>query len=205
MGSHWKDFNSNPRRLCDQLHEFFLSKGAVVGTTGSKMETPLDAKIPVSRDWIVTLEAPIIEDFGLKLLDSSFEESELRKGMRRSKIFYHNADLDIVSTYPILGMLFNIARETAMFETCKIEGLDYHTYREFGVNLTAGVANSMVIAEKSLVLKVSMMFLKTLNKHMVLHRLEKPVINASQIVLKQNVRLVEQEAWQVRKPMRQPN
>lgn len=153
MGSHWKDFNSNPRRLCDQLHEFFLSKGAVVGTTGSKMETPLDAKIPVSRDWIVTLEAPIIEDFGLKLLDSSFEESELRKGMRRSKIFYHNADLDIVSTYPILGMLFNIARETAMFETCKIEGLDYHTYREFGVNLTAGVANSMVIAEEVFGLK----------------------------------------------------
>lgn len=154
MGSHYKDFNSNPRRLCDQLHEFFLSKGAVVGSTGAEMESPLDKHIPASKDWIVTLEAPIIEDFGIRLLDpNGFHRAAKDKGFRRSKIFYHNADLDIVSTYPILGMVFNIARETALFETCKIEGLDYFTYREFGVNLTAGVANSLVIGEEVFGLK----------------------------------------------------
>lgn len=154
MGSHFKDFNSNPRRLCDQLHEFFLSKGAVVGTTGAEMESPLDKHIPVSKDWIVTLEAPIIEDFGIRLLDNGiFHQIAGAKGFRRSKLFYHNADLDIVSTYPILGMVFNIARETALFETCKIEGLGYHEYREFGVNLTAGEANSIVIAEEVFGLK----------------------------------------------------
>lgn len=154
MGSHFKDFNSNPRRLCDQLHEFFLSKGAVVGTTGAEMESPLDKHIPVSKDWIVTLEAPIIEDFGLRLLDKAgFKRNKISDGYRRSKVFIHNADLDIVSTYPILGMVFNIARETALFETCKIEGLDYHSYREFGVNLTAGKANSVLIAEEVFGLK----------------------------------------------------
>lgn len=154
MGSHFKDFNSNPRRLCDQLHEFFLSKNAVVGTTGAEMESPLDKHIPASKDWIVTLEAPIIEDFGLKLLDAQgFKRSEISAGVRRSKVFIHNADLDIVSTYPILGMVFNIARETALFETCKIEGLGYHEYREFGINLTAGKANSIVIAEEVFGLK----------------------------------------------------
>ena len=154
MGSHFKDFNSNPRRLCDQLHEFFLSKGAVVGSTGGEMESPLDKYIPASKDWIVTLEAPIIEDFGIRLLDpNGFHKAARDKGFRRSKIFYHNADLDIVSTYPVLGMVFNIARETALFETCKIEGLDYHGYREFGINLTAGEANSLVIAEEVFKLK----------------------------------------------------
>lgn len=154
MGSHFKDFNSNPRRLCDQLHEFFLTKGAVVGSTGAEMESPLDKYIPVSKDWIVTLEAPIIEDFGLRLLDrAGFKRNKISEGYRRSKIFIHNADLDIVSTYPILGMVFNIARETALFETCKIEGLDYFAYREFGVNLTGGKANSMVIAEEVFGLK----------------------------------------------------
>lgn len=154
MGSHFKDFNSNPRRLCDQLHEFFLSKGAVVGSTGAEMESPLDKNIPASKDWIVTLEAPIIEDFGIRLLDpNGFHKAAANKGFKRSKLFYHNADLDIVSTYPILGMVFNIARETALFETCKIEGLGYHEYREFGVNLTAGEANSLVIGEEVFGLK----------------------------------------------------
>ena len=50
-------------------------------------------------------------------------------------------------------MVFNIARETALFETCKIEGLGYHEYREFGVNLTAGEANSLVIGEEVFGLK----------------------------------------------------
>lgn len=154
MGSHFKDFNSNPRRLCDQLHEFFLTKGAVVGSTGQEMESPLDKHIPASKDWIVTLEAPIIEDFGLMLLDrAGFKRNRISQGVKRSKIFIHNADLDIVSTYPILGMVFNISRECALFETCKIEGLGYHEYREFGVNLTAGKANSMVIAEEVFGLK----------------------------------------------------
>lgn len=146
MGSHFKDFNSNPRRLCDQLDGFFLEKGAVVGTTGAEMESPLDKLIPVSKDWIATLEAPSIEDNGMILLAGG-------KKLKRSKIYIHCADLDIVSTYPILGMIFNIARETALFEMCKIEGLDYYSYREFGVNLTAGKANSMVIAEEVFGLK----------------------------------------------------
>lgn len=152
MGSHFKDFNSNPRRLCDQLHGFMLDNGAVVGTTGAEMESPLDKHIPASKDWIVTLEAPLIEDTGLMLL-GQFKPNALYQGLRRSKMYYHNADLDIVSTYPILGMVFNIARETALFETCKIEGLDYFTYREFGVNLTGGKANAMLIGEEVFGLK----------------------------------------------------
>lgn len=142
MGSHFKDFNSNPRRLCDQLHNFFLNEGAVVGSTGSEMETKYDRMTPPSKDWIVTLEAGIIEDFGLKLFEGV-----------SSKIFIHNADLDIVSTYPILGMVFNICRETTLFETCKIEGLGYFGYREFGVNLTGGVANSIILGENTFGLK----------------------------------------------------
>ena len=156
MGSHFKDFNSNPRKLCDQLHNFFLQNGAVVGTTGSRMESPIDKFIPASKDWIVTLEAPLIENLGLHILCTAYNEggeTKLKEVFAKSKIFIHNADLDIVSTYPILGMLFNIARETAIFETCKIEGLDYYQYREFGIDLTAGVANAVLIGEQVLGLK----------------------------------------------------
>lgn len=146
-GSHFKDFNSNPRRLCDNLDGFFKKHNAVVGTTGATMESPLDQHIPASKDWIVTLEASIIEDTGIYL----FNGVPVGKGgekdwMRRSKLYIMNADLDIVSTYPVLGMVFNIARETVVFESCKIEGLNYYTYREFGINLTAGMANSLIIA-----------------------------------------------------------
>lgn len=149
IGSHWQSFNSNPRTLADQLHTYFLKKGAVVGSTGSEMEHEVDKHIPESKDWIVTLEASLMEDTGLWLIDHSNHQSEKAKGkttgFRRSKVYIHNADLDIVSTYPTLGIVFNIARETTKFETCRIEGIGYYKHREIGVNLTAGKANGYLL------------------------------------------------------------
>lgn len=157
IGSHWQSFNSNPRTLADQLHTYFLKKGYVIGTTGSEMENPIDKEIPESKDWIVTLEAALMEDTGLWVINvDNHTDVRMRgktKGFRRSKLFIHNADLDIVSTYPTLGIVFNIARETTKFETCRIEGVGYYKYREIGINLTGGKANGYILGKELFGLK----------------------------------------------------
>ena len=68
----------------------------------------------------------------------------------KTLIFAHVADLDIVSTYPNVSQLLNIARETCVMEFSRMEGINEHDRREVGVNLTGGRVNSIEICEKIL-------------------------------------------------------
>jgi len=68
----------------------------------------------------------------------------------RTLIFAHVADLDIVSTYPNVSQLLNIARETCVMEFCIMKGITEEHRREVGVNLTAARTNAVEICEKIL-------------------------------------------------------
>lgn len=65
-------------------------------------------------------------------------------------IFTHVADLDIVSTYPNVSQILNIARETTVMEFCQIQGITEALRREFGVNLTGGRVNAIEMSQKIL-------------------------------------------------------
>lgn len=68
----------------------------------------------------------------------------------KTLVFAHVADLDIVSTYPNVSQLLNIARETCVMEFSRMEGITEHHRREVGVNLTGGRVNSVEICQKIL-------------------------------------------------------
>lgn len=64
--------------------------------------------------------------------------------------FAHVADLDIVSTYPSVSQLLNIARETCVMEFSQMKGITEEHRREVGVNLTGGRVNAVEICQKIL-------------------------------------------------------
>lgn len=72
---------------------------------------------------------------------------------RRSMMSIHAADLDIISTYPMVGMLLNISKETTKYELSRIQGMEYEEQRSFGINITGGIANSVLLAQSGFNLK----------------------------------------------------
>lgn len=142
--SHYKDFNSNPRRICDQLHFYLKDRGFVIGTTSDAMSTELDKYVVDMRGWIVTLSPVLIEEFGVKLVEDL---------LRDSMFYIHNADLDIVSTYPKVGIMLNISKETCVLELSQIQGINGTERRSIGINLTGGKTNALILSTKVLGLK----------------------------------------------------
>lgn len=56
----------------------------------------------------------------------------------------------ILSTYPNVSQILNIARETCLMEFSQIKGVSEYERREVGVNLTAGIVNAVEIGQKIL-------------------------------------------------------
>lgn len=137
--SHYKNFNSNPRRIADQLHFYLLERGYVIGTTSDSMVDELDSLVVDMKDWIITLSPVLIEEFGIKLIKDS---------NRDSTFYIHNADLDIVSTYPTVGIVLNISKETCVLELSRIQGINGWERRSIGINLTGGPTNALIISKK---------------------------------------------------------
>lgn len=50
--SDWAKFKSTPRRLCDDLHFFYLDRGKVAATTSDNMGEELDKYVVSIKDWI---------------------------------------------------------------------------------------------------------------------------------------------------------
>lgn len=142
--SHYKDFNSNPRRICDQLHFYLKDKGFVIGTTSDSMVGELDKYVVDMGGWIITLSPVLIEEFGIKLVDDL---------LRDSMFYIHNADLDIVSTYPKVGIMLNISKETCVLELAQIQGVNGTERRSIGINLTGGKTNALILATRVLKVK----------------------------------------------------
>lgn len=134
--SQIKDFNSNPRKLCDALHTFCLDNGQVISTTSDRMKEEIDKLVVGKELWINIVEATHLEDIGIQLVqdDGTF---------LRSRVTLHNFDLDLISAYPRIGILLGLCRRNTVFEICKIQGIDSFQHRYICVNLTGGYANAI--------------------------------------------------------------
>lgn len=65
-------------------------------------------------------------------------------------LYAHNADLDVVSTYPSVSQILNIGRETLTMEFSRIQGVSELKRRRFGVNLICGETNAMELTQATM-------------------------------------------------------
>lgn len=142
--SDYKNFNSGPKRLCDDLHFWYQRQDPkkVIGSSSDDMSEELDRFVIGHEDWIVTLPSYMAAPEGITCIKEMPEY--------RSLVFTHVADADLVSTYPSVSQQLNISRETRAMEFCKMKGISEHRRREVGVNLTGGRTNSVEICERIL-------------------------------------------------------
>jgi hypothetical protein len=138
--SDYKNFSSNPKRLVDDMHFWYLKRGQVIGTSSDQMVHDLDKYVVDHKEWIVTLPSYMAGQHGIRCIKDLPDYCTL--------IFVHVADLDIVSTYPNVSQILNIARETTVMEFSAIEGVPERIRRAVGVNLTAGRVNSIEITQQ---------------------------------------------------------
>lgn len=143
--SSFSNFNSQPKRLADTMHYFCLEyeidgkkKPYVYGTTSDEMITADDNLITSGNGWISNLQANLVADNGLCVLE---EDLNLRSNIRN-----YVADLDVSSSYPSGGVVFNISRGTTHKELIKIEGVSEMSRRMAGINLSGGATNAVEIA-----------------------------------------------------------
>lgn len=135
--SDFNNFTSNPRRLVDDLHYFYLERNRVIATTGIDLVTDDDDLVVDLKNWIVTLPAHLIAENGINLINGY--ETLI------SMIRIHLADLDIEGTYPNVQVAANVSKETTIRELAKIEGLSEQQQRIVGINLSGGIANAIEI------------------------------------------------------------
>ena len=133
--SDFRNFTSNPRRIVDDMHYFYLEEQCVIGTTGQELTCEDDDLVVGMNDWIVTLRADHVDNNGVALI------KELPN--TRSMVRVHLADLDIEGTYPTEEEVLNIAKETTVRELSRIEGMEEKQQRQLGINLTGGVSNAV--------------------------------------------------------------
>lgn len=140
--SDYKNFNSNPKRLCDDMHFWYMKRPepCIIGTSSDQMLHDLDQYVVGHDGWIVTLPSYMAGPNGIKCV-KEFPDY-------RSLIWTHVADLDIVSTYPNVSQILNIARETTVMEFSALWGISEAHRREVGVNLTGCRTNALEISQK---------------------------------------------------------
>ncbi len=134
--SDYARFNSQPRRLVDDLHHYVLKhRNMMIATTGEEMKHPFDDKVIGLGGWIVMLPAANVADNGLKIIK---EHPELRSNARA-----HVGDLDVSASYPNGEVAFNISKGTTKKELISIEGVSEFQRRMQGINLSGGPTNSV--------------------------------------------------------------
>lgn len=136
--SEYKIFNSQPKRLVNDLYFFALERNKVIASCGKNVKTDLDEKVIGKRDWIITLPSYLVKTDGLKVVNETPELSTL--------IYSHVADLDVSSGYPTIQRILNMSKETTYRELSKMRGIDEWTQRMAGINLTASHVNAYEIA-----------------------------------------------------------
>ncbi len=133
--SDFCNFKSQPKRAVDNLHFYCLSKGKVIGATGSDMTDEADDETVSLEGWVVTLPAHLVADNGLCIIK---EDSTLRTNIR-----LHVADLDISAAYPSTQICSNISKETTVREIVEIQGMNQQTARMQNINLSSGKTNAL--------------------------------------------------------------
>ena len=77
--SEYSYFNSQPKRLADNMHRYCLDNKYVYGTTSDAMVSELDSLTTSGNGWVVTLPANLVADNGLCIIE---EDPNLHSGAR---------------------------------------------------------------------------------------------------------------------------
>lgn len=134
---------SMPTGLAAALHYFVLNRGWVMSCASGNMETPIDRILVDVDDWIVALPTYNVEQCGMRVI----------KGMPWiiSQVFAHVFDADVIRTYPTVGQLLGVSKETTYRErTINVRGMSEADVREWGVNLSTGEVNAVELCVKGL-------------------------------------------------------
>lgn len=132
--SHYSNFNSQPRMKVDDLHFVYLSKGQMIGTTGSDMREDADDETASLSDWITMLQAERVFAGGLKVIEEDPDWV--------TNILGGNADLDVTAAYPTNGIVLNLSRATTSKEVICFNGIPEMLKRRNMINITSGYVNS---------------------------------------------------------------
>lgn len=139
--SDYSAFDSQPKRVIDELYWYLLDKHkSVIGSTGSNMLNEVDKLTPPNTDLIVNLKACLIEQEGL----SNILESDSFK----TTIYTHCFDLDVKSAYPSNTIVFQVSKETCRGIICQMEDLSTEEMRLQSLNLSGGHTNGIDFSTK---------------------------------------------------------
>lgn len=135
--SEYTIYNSQPKRLVDDIFFFVRQYNVMPSSCSDDMVPEIDKYVTDMKGWIVTLPSHLTVENGLFMLK---ELPDVRSHIRT-----HVADLDIVSTYPNVQTILNISKETTYREMAAIKGVPKLTQRMAGINLTGGFVNAVEI------------------------------------------------------------
>lgn len=137
--SDFNKFNSNPRRIVDDLHFFCKERGLIIAGTAENVRHDYDKMVTDLGGWIVTLPSYMMAPNGLNLISDVPNLSSMARA--------HCADIDIEGTYPNEEDAMNISNETTYREMCAIKGLTEAKRRQIGINLSGGIVNSIELCK----------------------------------------------------------
>ena len=142
--SEYRHLNSNPKRLCDAFHFWYLNREnkKVIASSSNQQEHELDKYVVSPTDFIVTLAAFLVAPEGLDCIEEA-------PGMK-TLVWIHVADLDVAATYPNVSQILNISPSTCVFEFSRMEGISEMRRKALGVNLTGGKVNALPILQEYL-------------------------------------------------------
>lgn len=140
--SEYRNYDSQPKMIADDLHFFLLNRGLVAGTTSDEMLTEVDQASPGLGNWIITLPAYMGPDSDTDLIRDMFGH--------RTLLHTHVSDIDVVSTYPKLQDMLNIDKFTTQTELSSVDGMEEDQWRWIGIDLTGGHVNGTMIAQQLL-------------------------------------------------------
>lgn len=153
--SNFSRFNSQPTKITDALHYFYLEQNRVIGSTGyakridPSVELVSEDEIAEKEDdgsdhlslkgWILTLPAHLTM-LGLPLIE---EDEHIRTGVR-CFVF----DSDAVAAYPNATSVANVSKATTKRELISIDGIEEVIFRSQNLNLVLGQTNAVEYCSK---------------------------------------------------------
>lgn len=131
----FENFKSQPKKLIDDLHFFYMERDKVIGSTSDQMYTELDKMTLSPEDWIGILAPHLLTNEGCSIIEGC-------ENMPTS-VYVQVADLDVKAAYPNAGGCFNTSVATTKKELCAIEGVPEIMVKHHGINLSGGRVNAV--------------------------------------------------------------
>lgn len=136
------DAKKNPRCLTTKYHFELEKRGLVCASTSKTMVTEIDKQIYSGDDWIITLNSNYHDGIGVSVTEDAPSSGSL---------FVPNSyDQDLTNSYPMNQRMMNASKTTTYTEMCSIKGMSEENGRMFGLNLSAGIQNAMLLCTECL-------------------------------------------------------